>query len=109
MKKIFIIMFTAVVFFMTAACGNVKYNALIYDNAQSEMKKEFLDYLRQFAQAGTKLYFRTDHAEYFEWTTDVINANENWEITGETILPIEVVSQFQRILPEFSTLVARAI
>ena len=73
------------------------------------MKKEFLDYLRQFAQAGTKLYFRTDHAEYFEWTTDVINANENWEITGETILPIEVVSQFQRILPEFSTLVARAI
>lgn len=30
MKKIFIIMFTAVVFFMTAACGNVKYNALTY-------------------------------------------------------------------------------
>ena len=73
------------------------------------IRGEFLDYIRQFCSVGCKMYFRTDHAEYFEWTTDVINANENWEITGETILPIEVVSQFQRILPEFSTLVARAI
>lgn len=43
MKKIFITMLTAAVFCMTAACGNVRYNALIYDNAQSEMKKEFLE------------------------------------------------------------------
>ena len=57
MKKIFIIMFTAVVFFMTAACGNVKYNALIYDNAQSEMKKEFLEAnLTQNAYYGDGCY-----------------------------------------------------
>ncbi len=73
------------------------------------MQHPFLDYIRQFAKSGTKLYFRTDHKEYFEWTTEVLNENSNWEITDETELPIEVVSQFQRILPDFSTLVARAI
>ena len=36
-------MLTAAVFCMTAACGNVRYNAVIYDNAQSEMKEEFLE------------------------------------------------------------------
>ena len=73
------------------------------------MQHEFLDYIRQFANAGTKLYFRTDYREYFDWTTEVINENSNWKITEETELPLEEVSQFQRILPEFSTLVAEAV
>jgi len=73
------------------------------------MQREFLDYIRQFASAGTKLYFRTDYTEYFEWTRDVINENTNWNLTPETELPLEEVSQFQRILPEFSTLVAEAV
>lgn len=73
------------------------------------MQHEFLDYIRQFANAGTKLYFRTDYREYFDWTTEIINENSNWKITDETELPLEEVSQFQRILPEFSTLVAVAV
>ena len=73
------------------------------------MQQSFLDYIRQFAQSGTKLYFRTDHKEYFQWAVDVINENSNWELTEETELPHEEVSQFQRILPEFQTLVAKAI
>lgn len=73
------------------------------------MQHEFLDYIRQFANAGAKLYFRTDYREYFDWTAEIINENSNWEITEETELPLEEVSQFQRILPEFSTLVAEAV
>ena len=73
------------------------------------MQHEFLDYIRQFANAGTKLYFRTDYREYFDWTAEIINENSNWKITEETELPLEEVSQFQRILPEFSTLVAAAV
>lgn len=55
------------------------------------------------------MYFRTDYREYFDWTVDVINENSNWKLTSETELPLEEVSQFQRILPEFSTLVAEAV
>ncbi len=73
------------------------------------MQHSFLDYIRQYAQSGTKLYFRTDHKEYFDWTIEVIKENSNWELTIETELPIEEVSQFQRILPDFSTLIAKAI
>lgn len=73
------------------------------------MQHEFLDYIRQFANAGTKLYFRTDYREYFDWTAEIINENSNWKITEETELPLEEVSQFQRILSEFSTLVAEAV
>lgn len=73
------------------------------------MQHEFLDYIRQFANAGAKLYFRTDYREYFDWTAEIINENSNWKITEETELPLEEVSQFQRILPEFSTLVAAAV
>lgn len=73
------------------------------------MQHEFLDYIRQFANAGAKLYFRTDYREYFDWTAEIINENSNWKITEETELPLEEVSQFQRILPEFSTLVAEAV
>lgn len=73
------------------------------------MQQEFLDYIRQFAQAGTKLYFRTDYDEYFQWTLDVVNENSNWQLLKENELPIEEVSQFQRILPKFSTLIAQAL
>ena len=73
------------------------------------MEGEYLDYIRQFAHAGSRLYFRTDHTEYFEWTTEVFKANTNWEILPDNSLLLEEVSQFQRILPEFSTLVASAI
>ena len=73
------------------------------------MQHEFLDYIRQFANAGAKLYFRTDYREYFDWTAEIINENSNWKITEESELPLEEVSQFQRILPEFSTLVAEAV
>ena len=73
------------------------------------MQGEFLDYIRQFSHAGTRLYFRTDHTEYFEWTREVLQANTNWEILPDNTLLLEEVSQFQRILPEFNTLVASAI
>ncbi len=73
------------------------------------MQHEFLDYLRQFAHSGSKLYFRTDYTEYFEWTQAVLEENSNWEILEDNSLLLEEVSQFQRILPEFNTLVAKAL
>ncbi len=73
------------------------------------MQGDFLDYIRQFSRAGARMYFRTDYAEYFEWTLNTINQNSNWEIIADNSLPFEEVSQFQRILPDFSTLVAEAV
>ncbi len=73
------------------------------------IQKDFLDYIRQFCRSGCKMYFRTDYEEYFEWAKNEIQADENWELSDETELPHEEVSQFQRILPVFSTLIAVAV
>lgn len=73
------------------------------------IQHEFLDYIRQFCHVGCKMYFRTDYAEYFEWASEIISANDNWELLKENELPHEEVSQFQRILPVFSTLIASAM
>ena len=72
------------------------------------IQEKFLNDIRKFTSVGTKLYFRTDYAEYFEWALDAIKANPNWELLNDNTLPFEEVSQFQRILPNFSTLVAAA-
>ena len=72
------------------------------------IRGEFLDYIRQFCSVGCRMYFRTDHAEYFEWAKEEIAKNSSWELSEETELPHEEVSQFQRILPVFSTLIAVA-
>lgn len=70
------------------------------------IQNEFLDLLKSRAKIGAKLYFRTDFTEYFDWAKDVFNNNPNWEIQPDNSLPFEEVSQFQRILPVFSTLSA---
>ena len=73
------------------------------------MQAGFLDFLARFCDSSTRLYFRTDHAEYFEWTSRAVGENPNWEILPDNALPFEEVSQFQRILPVFSTLSARPL
>jgi len=69
----------------------------------------FLDALRERSKAGAKLYFRTDHDEYFEWALEIFGANSSWKLMKDNALPMETVSQFQRILPNFSTLAAEAV
>ncbi len=73
------------------------------------MQPAFLDALRPFCLPGAKLHFRTDYAEYFASTREIIALNPNWRLCADSSLPLEEVSQFQRILPEFSTLAAEAV
>lgn len=72
------------------------------------IRREFLDALRARAAKGARLYFRTDFLEYFEQVKKAIAENPLWELCRDSALPFEKVSQFQRILPDFSTLSARA-
>lgn len=73
------------------------------------MQKDFLDMLRAHCKSGSLMYFRTDHGEYFEWARALVEENPAWKIGEATDLPVDEVSQFQRILPKFSTLVTEAI
>ena len=70
------------------------------------MQPEFLDRLKARCKDGAVLYFRTDHEEYFQWTLELFKSRSDWLLQADNSLPFEEVSQFQRILPVFSTLKA---
>ncbi len=71
------------------------------------IQPEFLDLLAKFSQPNATLHFRTDHKEYFDWTQDLITQNPHWTLQENSTLPFETISQFQRILPDFNTLIAQ--
>lgn len=70
------------------------------------IQPEFLDALKKCCSSDVKLFFRTDHSEYFDWAKSVFENHSEWEILEGEELEFEEVSQFQRILPNFRTLCA---
>ncbi len=76
-------------------------------NKNRLIQPEFLTTLKGYCTPDVKLYFRTDHNEYFEWSKEIFASHQDWEILEGENLEFEEVSQFQRILPNFQTLVAK--
>ncbi len=112
------------VFFMKAECGEfleaargaLKFSRVFIFFPDPWPKKrhhrrrliqpDFLTDLAGACLPGAELWFRTDHAEYFEWSLGVFEAHPLWGVEPGAALPFEEVSQFQRILPVFSTMKA---
>lgn len=59
-----------------------------------------LDRLAARAVAGTRLHFRTDHAEYFEWSRELVEAHPQWKLLPDAPWPFERETYFQSILPD---------
>ena len=58
----------------------------------------FLELVAKKTLLGGKLYFMTDHNEYFFWSRTMISDSKYWELTEEK-WPHEEISYFQNILP----------
>ena len=56
------------------------------------------DQLAQKTQLGGKLYFMTDHVDYFDWSCSMISESIHWNFTEEK-WPHQERSYFQNILP----------
>ena len=54
-----------------------------------------LDLLARRAAAGTRLHFRTDDADYFEWTRQHVGAHAAWKLRAETLWPFEQTTFFE--------------
>lgn len=71
------------------------------------IQPEMLSRLAARSAAGTRLFFRTDHAEYFDWSRELIDAHEAWKTVPDADWPFEHETYFQKILPDaFRSLVA---
>ena len=74
------------------------------------IQTEMLDRLAERSVAGTRLHFRTDHAEYFEWSRELVSAHPRWRPLPEAPWPFEHETYFQSILPDaYRSLVAEAV
>lgn len=74
------------------------------------IQTEMLDRLAARSVAGTRLHFRTDHAEYFEWSRELVSAHPRWRPLPDAPWPFEHETYFQSILPDaYRSLVAEAV
>ncbi len=66
----------------------------------------FLSAAAAAAIEGAPLYFRTDHEPYFRDAEAIIRGHRAWECSGDTQLPFEEPTVFQKRAPRHFTLVA---
>ena len=66
-----------------------------------------LDRLSTLSLPGkTRLHFRTDHADYFTWSADLLRAHPDWEILPDAPWPFEQETFFSQLLPDYQSLIA---
>lgn len=68
---------------------------------------EFLNGLHRKTRPGARVYFRTDHRPYFDWTVEHLNGSAGWEIDPNGEWLFEHESYFQEMMGDWNSLVAR--
>jgi len=56
---------------------------------------ENLSLLAQHALPGTRLHFRTDHADYHAWTLEHLATDPHWKIIADEAWPFEQMTFFE--------------
>jgi tRNA (guanine-N7-)-methyltransferase len=72
------------------------------------IQDSFLNLLHCNTHEQSKIFFRTDHLEYFDWVRLKIKENNFWKLT-DTDFPFAHDSYFQQLLPNFSSIVATRV
>lgn len=69
------------------------------------LKPDFLDLLAAKTAPGARVYFRTDHAPYFEEAVAVFRAHPKWVLVDEA-WPFEQTTVFQSRAPDYQSCIA---
>mgnify|MGYP006076898867 CR=1 FL=1 len=66
----------------------------------------FLSQLAARMPLDAPFHFRTDHPDYFSWTSEHISEHPDWQIEVDAPWPWESTSYFQEFMEEWQSLVA---
>ena len=67
----------------------------------------FLNKLAERSLLGCRLYFRTDHEEYFDWALHTLESVESWQLVEGAAWPFERETVFQAKAESYQSLVAQ--
>ncbi|HEX2612716.1 MAG TPA: methyltransferase domain-containing protein [Fibrobacteria bacterium] len=70
------------------------------------LQPAFFAFLASRVEQGSRLYFRTDHAEYFKFVADFLPGLTSWQPDPTAIWPLEHETVFQARAPAYQSLVA---
>jgi tRNA (guanine-N7-)-methyltransferase len=70
------------------------------------INESFLNQLAEKSTSDAQFFFRSDHIEYFQWTTQITKSSCCWEIS-DSAWPHEHQSFFQNLLPKHQSFSAR--
>lgn len=70
------------------------------------IQREFLDRLAARMTEHGRLYFRTDHAPYLQWASDIFTAHPAWTLVSDAPWVLEEKTVFQAKASSFGSLVA---
>ena len=70
------------------------------------LQPAFFEFLAERTGKGTRLYFRTDHAEYFQWVVAVMPKVKSWQVDPAASWALEHETVFQARAPSYQSLVA---
>ena len=63
------------------------------------IQNSFLQTLREKSRPGSKLFFKTDHEPYFDWTKKVLTKSSSW-VLGSDSWPHDGTSYFQGLFQD---------
>jgi len=69
------------------------------------LQPAFLDWIAQRAGQGARLYFRTDHVEYFKFVADFLPELKTWRVDPQGAWPLEPETVFQARAPSYQSVV----
>lgn len=70
------------------------------------IQQDFLKLLHHKSLTSSKIHFRTDHDEYFDWTKREITRNPHWQSDEASPWPFEEETVFQQKAQNYQSLIA---
>ena len=70
------------------------------------LQPAFFEFLAERTGKGTRLYFRTDHVEYFQWVVARMPEVKSWQVDPQAPWALEHETVFQARAPSYQSLVA---
>lgn len=70
------------------------------------IQTDFLTFLTTKASPQARLYFKTDHLDYFNWTQKILSHHHDWKTDPSATWPLPTQTHFEKMFEQHHALIA---